>query len=433
MKNVRALAAKTVQDVAYKGRSLSTLLPPVLERCKPRDRGLLQELCYGTLRYHFRLKPLLQQQMSKPLKAKESDLESLLLVGLYQLLYLRTPGHAAVSETVSAVQELKKGWAKGLVNGVLRNCQRNLDKLQTAVDAHYSSQYAHPDWLIERLQQAWPEQWQAILEANNQHPPMTLRINAQHFTPEAYQQQLLKQQINATLHPHSPTAVTLEKPQDVAQLPGFADGWLSVQDSAAQLAAQLLNAQKGDRVLDACAAPGGKSCHILEQQPQLKTLVAIDCDASRLTRIEENLQRLKLKATLHCADASDPSSWWDGEQFECILLDAPCSATGVIRRHPDIKLLRKESDIDELVALQQRILEALWPLLKVGGRLLYATCSVLPDENSDQLSRFLANHPAAKEQTITAEWGQPCTVGRQILPGEAGMDGFYYACLEKLT
>ncbi len=431
MKNVRALAAKTVQDVAYKGRSLATLLPVALERCKPRDRGLLQELCYGTLRYHFRLKPLLQQQMSKPLKTKESDLESLLLVGLYQLLYLRTPGHAAVSETVSAVQELKKGWAKGLVNGVLRNCQRNLDKLQTAVDAHYSSQYAHPEWLIERLQQAWPEQWQAILEANNQHPPMTLRINAQHLTPEAYQQQLLTQQINATLHPHSPTAVTLEKPQDVAQLPGFADGWLSVQDSAAQLAAQLLNAQKEDRVLDACAAPGGKSCHILEQQPQLKTLVAIDCDASRLTRIEENLQRLKLKATLHCADASDPSSWWDGEQFECILLDAPCSATGVIRRHPDIKLLRKESDIDELVALQQRILEALWPLLKVGGRLLYATCSVLPDENSDQLSRFLANHPAAKEQTITAEWGQPCAVGRQILPGEAGMDGFYYACLEK--
>ncbi|MCF6218276.1 MAG: 16S rRNA (cytosine(967)-C(5))-methyltransferase RsmB [Gammaproteobacteria bacterium] len=431
MNNVRALAAKTVQDVAYRGRSLSTQLPPILAQCKPRDKGLLQALCYGALRYHFRLKKILQLQMSKPLKTKDSDIESLLIVGLYQLIYMRTPGHAAVSEAVTATQALKKGWAKGLVNGVLRNCQRNLDTLQAQADTHYSSQYAHPEWLIKKLQRAWPEQWQEVLEANNQHPPMTLRINTQHHTPESYQQQLLKLQIPATLHPHSQAALTLEQPQDVAQLPGFTDGWLSVQDSAAQLAAQLLDTQASERVLDACAAPGGKSCHILERQPQLKTLVAIDSDATRLARVEENLQRLKLSATLHCADASDPSSWWNGEQFERILLDAPCSATGVIRRHPDIKLLRKESDIDELVRVQQRILEALWPLLKVGGRLLYATCSLLPSENSDQLSQFLARHPEAKEHIIAADWGVSCTVGRQILTGEAGMDGFYYGCIEK--
>ena len=433
MNNVRALAAKTVQDVAYRGRSLATQLPPILAQCKPRDKSLLQALCYGALRYHFRLKKLLQLQMSKPLKTKDSDIESLLIVGLYQLLYMRTPGHAAVSEAVTATQALKKGWAKGLVNGVLRNCQRNLDTLQAQADTHYSSQYSHPDWLIKKLQQAWPEQWQDILEENNQHPPMTLRINAQHHTPESYQQQLLKLQIDSTPHPHSPSALTLAEPQDVTQLPGFAEGWFSVQDGAAQLAAPLLDAQAGERILDACAAPGGKSCHILERQPQLKELVAIDSDATRLARVEENLQRLKLSATLHCTDAGDPSSEWNGEQFERILLDAPCSATGVIRRHPDIKLLRKESDIDELARVQQHILEALWPLLKVGGRLLYATCSLLPKENSEQLSQFLASHPEAQEHIITANWGIRCTVGCQILTGEAGMDGFYYGCIEKIA
>ncbi len=433
MNNVRALAAKTVQDVAYRGRSLSTQLPPILAQCKPRDKSLLQALCYGALRYHFRLKKILQLQMSKPLKTKDSDLESLLIVGLYQLLYMRTPGHAAVSEAVTATQALKKGWAKGLVNGVLRNCQRNFDALQAQADGHYSSQYSHPEWLIKKLQQAWPEQWREILEANNQHPPMTLRINRQHHSPESYQQQLLKLHINATPSPHTPSALTLEQPHDVSQLPGFADGWLSVQDGAAQLAAQLLDAQAGERVLDACAAPGGKSCHILERQPQLKALVAIDNNATRLARVEENLQRLKLNATLHCADASTPPNWWNGEPFERILLDAPCSATGVIRRHPDIKLLRKESDIDALVTLQQHILEALWPLLKVGGRLLYATCSLLPSENSEQLSQFLARHPEAKEHIIAADWGISCTVGRQILTGDAGMDGFYYGCIEKIA
>lgn len=431
MKNVRALAAKTIQDVTHGGRSLSTLLPYALERCKPRDRALLQELCYGALRYHLRLDHLLQQQMSKALKAKDSDIKSLLIVGLYQLLYMRTPGHAAVSETVSAVQELKKGWAKGLVNGVLRNCQRNLEELQIQADAHYSSQFAHPEWLIERLQRAWPNDWRKILEANNQYPPMTLRVNPLHNERSHYLQHLSEQQIEATLSPYSHTGLTLTKPQDVTQLPGFNEGWFSVQDAAAQLSGTLLDAQPGERVLDACAAPGGKSCHILESQPALDELVAIDCEAERLKRVEANLNRLNLTATLLCADASDTARWWDGKPFDRILLDAPCSATGVIRRHPDIKLLRKNDDIDKLAKLQNDILEALWPLLKVGGRLLYATCSVLPEENSEQLSAFLTRHPDAREVTLAAEWGRVCNVGRQILPGEHQMDGFFYGCIER--
>jgi len=433
MKNVRALAAKTIQEVVYRGRSLATLLPQALEKCKPRDRALLQELCYGALRYHFRLNQLLQQQMSKPLKAKEGDIESLLIVGLYQLLYMRTPGHAAVSETVSAVQELKKGWAKGLVNGVLRNCQRNLEELQAQADTHYSSQFSHPEWLIERFQRAWPNEWCEILNANNQYPPMTLRINSRHNNRETYQQHLAEQQLEASLPPHSHVALTLLKAQDVTQLPGFNEGWFSVQDAAAQLSAQLLDAQPGERILDACAAPGGKSCHILESQPALGELVAIDCEAERLKRVEENLNRLALNATLLCADASDTKAWWDGKPFDRILLDAPCSATGVIRRHPDIKLLRKNDDIDKLVMLQKDILEALWPLLKVGGQLLYATCSALPEENSEQLSAFLSRHPDARESIIDAEWGRACAVGRQILPGEQAMDGFFYGCIERCS
>lgn len=433
MNNVRAVAAKTIQEVAYKGRSLSTLLPQAQEQCKPRDRALLQELCYGALRYHFRLSQLLKLQMSKALKAKDGDIESLLIVGLYQLIYMRTPGHAAVSETVSAVQELKKGWAKGLINGVLRNCQRNLEELQSQADENYSSQYAHPGWLIERLQRAWPNEWQQILQANNQYPPMTLRVNSSQQNRDEYLALLIEQQTNATASQYSHCAITLEKPTDVGLLPGFANGTVSVQDAAAQLSAQLLDAQPGERILDACAAPGGKTCHILELQPKLTELLAIDCEAERLKRVEENLSRLKLQAKLCCADASDPNSWWDEQLFDRILLDAPCSATGVIRRHPDIKLLRHDSDIDALVTLQQQILEALWPLVKKGGRLLYATCSVLPEENSQQLVNFLHRHPEAREITIDEAWGRSCEVGRQILPGELGMDGFYYGCLERCS
>jgi len=274
MKNVRALAAKTVYEVATHGRSLSNLLPPALERCRPRDRALLQELCYGALRYYFRLNSILQQQMSKPLKPKDRDIEALLIVGLYQLLYMRTPGHAAVSETVSAVQELKKGWAKGLTNGVLRNCQRNLDELQSEADNNFSSQYAHPEWLIERLQLAWPEQWQQIVTENNQYPPMTLRVNQHQQSREQYLQLLTEQGIETVASDYAAAAITLNKPQDVNELPCFAEGGVSVQDGAAQLSAQLLAAQPGERVLDACAAPGGKSCHILESQSQLAELVA---------------------------------------------------------------------------------------------------------------------------------------------------------------
>jgi len=432
MLNVRVAAARVVADVSCRGRSLATLMPQFQGKIKQTERGLCQELCYGTLRFQPRLEQILKQLMPRPLKAKDSDVHSLLLVGLYQLLYLRIPAHAAVDETVSATKGLKKPWSRGLVNGVLRNFQRRQAELLALADSDFVGQYAHPEWLIRRLQQAWPEDWQAMLQANNQYPPMTLRVNALRQSRDDYLQRLKELGIAAQPCAFSFQGITLTHAQDVQQLPGFSEGWVSVQDQAAQLAATLLDLQDGQRVLDACAAPGGKTCHILERAPALQQLVAIDQDEGRLQRVAQNLARLGLQAKLICGDAADPQSWWDGEGFDRILLDAPCSASGVIRRHPDIKLLRHDSDIGPLAQLQGEILRAAWSLLKRGGRLVYATCSVLPDENSRQIGVFLAECPDAREIPIDASWGRACDHGRQILPGEAQMDGFYYACLERL-
>lgn len=429
--NLRALAANVLFDVTQKHRSLADALPPALAKCTDvRDSALLQAFCFGVCRHYFRLDALAKQLMPKPLKAKDQDIYMLILLGLYQLAEMRLPDYAAVSETVSAATKFKKLWAKNLINGVLRNYQRQSQALLAAIVDDQVATYSHPEWMIKKLQQAYPEDWQAILNANNQHPPLALRVNQQKISRDAYLKKLNQAEITATVIAETADGIYLEKPMDVNDIPGFFAGEVSVQDGAAQLSAELLQLQPAMRVLDACAAPGGKTSHILETMPTVD-LLAVDREQARVAAIQENLQRLNLSAKCLCADAGDPSAWWDQKLFDRILLDAPCSASGVIRRHPDIKLLRLASDLPQFSREQMRLLNALWPLLKQGGLLVYVTCSVFSEENIENIQRFLAAHPDAIEEKIAASWGSSCPVGRQILPAMHGMDGFYYACLRK--
>ena len=429
--NVRTAAAKVLGEVISHGHSLSAALPQWQERVADKDRALLQELCYGVLRWYQRLDAIAEKLLTKSLKRKDSDVRCLLLLGLYQLIYLRVPDHASVSETVAAAGKLRKPWARGLTNAVLRGYQRQSEALLAEVDADETVRLSHPAWFVDMLRETYPNHWQAILDANNQYPPMCLRVNCQKIARDEYLQQLDEQGIAAEPLIYSDDGLMLTQSVDVELLPRFSEGWASVQDSAAQLAALLLDAKPGERVLDACAAPGGKTAHVLERQPDLAEMVALDSDKHRLQRLEENFKRLDLSANVVVADAAVTDSWWDGQLFDRIMLDAPCSASGVIRRHPDIKLLRRAEDIAQLAEIQGQILRALWPLLKPGGILLYVTCSVLPQENVQQLQQFCTECAGAQEEPIQADWGVAQIFGRQILPGQDGMDGFYYARLRK--
>lgn len=426
--NPRAVAARILAQVTVEGRSLSRALEAIPAAAMD-DRALIQEMCYGTLREYHRLSQMVAKLLKKPLKEKDGDVQALLLLGLYQLMSMRVPDHAAVSETVAATAALKKPWARAMVNAVLRNFQRQTDSLLAQVQSTDEGRWSHPQWLVDALRQAWPEQWQALLEANNQRPPMTLRVNTSVSSAEDYLAELRKVGVDAQCSTVTPSAIQLSQAQDVTLLPGFAEGQVSVQDEAAQQAAYLMRLAPGYRVLDVCAAPGGKTSHMLELTDV--DMVAVDVEADRLQRVKENLQRLGKSAQCIVGDAGQPDAWWDGKPFDRILLDAPCSATGVIRRHPDIKLLRQPSDINNLVVLQAQILDAIWPLLKPGGMLLYATCSVLPQENAEQVAAFVARQPEAQHKVLDVAWGQAVKFGRQVLTGTAGMDGFYYACLEK--
>lgn len=430
--NLRRTAAQVLCRVVKQGQSLNAALDEaVLDLTVGADRAFVQALCYGTVRYYQRLDFLLQQLLRKPLKDKDLEIKALLLLGLYQLAYMRVKTHAAVSETVAALSG-KYRYAKPLVNAVLRNYLRDRAALEAAADQDVCASVAHPAWLIEQIHACWPGQGEHLLQENNRQAPMALRVNQQRCSRENYAALLAEREIATQLPDFCPSAVVLQQAVPVEKLPGFADGWVSVQDTAAQLAAGLLDVQPGDRVLDVCAAPGGKAMHILEWQPQLAGLVAVDIDAGRLQRIRQNLVRLNLHAELLTGDALHPSDWWDGKPFQRILLDAPCSATGVIRRHPDIKLLRRAEDIDALQDIQQRMLRSVWQLLAPRGILLYATCSVLKRENEDQVRAFLADCEDAQEVVIDRPWGLQRPYGRQILPGDAGMDGFYYAKIRKL-
>ena len=436
--NIRALAAKCCYAVIDQGRSLSDELPKQQDKLIGKDKGLLQEICYGVLRYLPELENDVSQLVQKPIKGKQRVFHFLLLVGVYQIRYMRIPDHAAVSETVAATKTLKNDHMKGLVNAVLRGFLRTLEaesKQEKKLDKKIPDpiKYNHPSWFIKKIQQAYPDQWQAILDANQQKPPMWLRANQQHHTSEQYQALLVEADIEiANIEPRS-QAIALAKPLDVAHLPGFDDGWVSVQDGAAQQAARLLDCQPNDVVLDCCAAPGGKTCHIIEQMPDISSMTAIDIEEARLTRVHENLDRLNLTAEVITADAAT-QEWWSGEQFDRILLDAPCSGTGVIRRHPDIKWLRKADDIDKLVILQQQILDNIWSMLKPGGTLLYATCSVLPEENCQQISRFIEQNQDVQLIVINSKKADTDEdpIGWQLLPDGDNMDGFYYAKLLKL-
>lgn len=423
----RAAAAQVLAAVCDAGQSLERQLARVEPGVRERDRALLRELCYGGLRWQPLLRELLQPLLRKPLKERDGDIRQLLVVGAYQLLYTRIPPHAAISSAVDAARALGKQWAAGLINAVLRGLQRERDALFERLPPHAAA--AHPRWLWEALRTAWPAQADAIFAANNAHPPMCLRVNRSRGTAQEYLATLAAAGIAAERCAWAPEGVRLAAATDVTLLPGFADGAVSVQDEAAQLAAHLLDVQAGQRVLDACCAPGGKTAHLLELQPDI-ALSALDVSAERLQRVAANLQRLQLHAALHSGDATQPQAWWDGRPFERILLDAPCSGTGVIRRHPDIKLLRTAADIAQLAQLQQRMLAALWPLLAPGGLLLYATCSVMPQENTQTIAHFLAGTADAREVPIAAEWGIAQPAGRQLLP--ALHDGFYYALLRKV-
>lgn len=437
--NIRALAAKCCYSVIDQGRSLGDELPRQQDKALAKDKGLLQEICYGVMRYLPSLENDVRGLMQKPLTGKQRVFHFLLLVGVYQIKYMRIPDHAAVSETVAATATLKNRHMKALINAVLRNFVRATEKASITNTTNVSStppvsiQYNHPSWFIKKVRQAYPNKWQQILNANQQKPPMWLRVNQLHHNSESYSKLLAAAEIEINAIDPLSKAIELTYPIDVLKLPGFEHGWVSVQDGAAQQAARLLDCQKGDVVLDSCAAPGGKTCHILEKTPEISSMTAIDIEASRLVRVQENLTRLKLEANIITADAANSKTWWKGQFFDRILLDVPCSATGVIRRHPDIKWLRKASDIDALVILQRHILKETWSLLKPGGTLLYATCSILPQENNEQIENFIKNNLDAKLVPIDClKNGTEQAIGWQLLPGENNMDGFYYAKLLKV-
>lgn len=425
----RALASRVVVMVTGKGRTLDTALKDVLGRTvlSPRDRGLVRELSFGTVRWFDRLGARVERYLNKPLKPRDADIRALLLVGLYQLEFLRVPSHAAVDATVRSCHVLGKPWARGLVNAVLRKAARDPWPPSTLPDAILRS---HPHWLYQLISTEWPQYAQTIMDANNNRPPMTLRVNQRCTSRSGYLARLQAAGLTAHSDPRADTAIVLDDPVSVEQLPGFAEGWVSVQDIAAQWVADVVAAQPGERVLDACAAPGGKMAHLLEREPSLE-LHAVDRDPQRVTQLYDTLERLNLRAEVFCADAADPGQWWDGTAYQRILIDAPCTGSGVIRRHPDIKHLRRPQDISGFCAQQGRLLDALWPLLAPGGRLVYVTCSVLRAENDGVIEAFLQRTPAAAARGQAAvRQGIATGFGSQVLPGVHEADGFYYACLQ---
>lgn len=445
----RAAAARMLQQVLQHGKSLSHAIVQESENLSASERAFAQAICYQVMRQLPVYEWLVAQLLEKPLKTKVRIVHYILLVGLCQLRDMRVPAHAAIAESVEACSLVRQKNLKAMVNAVLRGYQRQQQQLNEQLSQEQEKSAAlrvcHPGWLVQRLQQAYPDNWQQICAANNAAPPLWLRVNQQHHTSTSYLAELTQAGIAASIdsqpgplrNQHN-AAVRLQHGTDVTQLPGFAAGHVAVQDRSAQFAAHLLSLQPGMRVLDACAAPGGKTVHLLEHCPQLQ-VTALDADAGRLTRVHENLARMQVTAKVVCGDASAPSQWWDGEQYDRILLDAPCSATGVIRRHPDIKWLRRNNDIATLVNLQKSILHAMWPLLKPGGRLLYATCSVLPDENRLQIQDFLATVKDAVGVAIT-DVADSAQAGWQLLPRladdaspseTASGDGFFYFLLEK--
>jgi len=428
-----AAAARAVDEVITCGHSADAALASL---ANAPDRAAVRAITLGTLRWYLRLAPaveeLLETRVASPVRA-------LLTVAAHQIEYSRNVPEATVHAAVDAARLLGAPRATGLANAVLRRFVAERASLLARVDVELPARTAHPAWLVQQIAAAWPALCPSILAANNGHPPMTVRVDASRAQARAYVAELAEAQIEASPVQWAENAVTLNHPMPVSRLPGFTEGRVSVQDAGAQLAAPLLQVRGGMRVLDACAAPGGKTGHLLELLSEGADLTAVDIDPVRAGLIEENLRRLKRSAHVVAADVRDPPSFWDGRPFERILVDAPCSSSGVIRRHPDIKLLRRPGDLAALAAGQLAILRAAVTMLAAGGRLLYSTCSILPAENEEVVTRLLAEQPQMRRAAMPqgpalAPGALDCTVGVQLLPGaEAGTDGFYYACLEKTT
>lgn len=430
MADPRLLALRHVAAV-LDGQSLDTVLANPADAIDERDRTLAAELAFGVCRWYRRLDALVGRLLQKPLRARDRDVHLLLLVAVYQLLHTRIPAHAAVSEAVRLTRTLGKAWASGMVNGVLRRLQREQAELEASVDADPAVRAALPDWLFERLRAAWPAQCDSVLAATQARAPMVLRVDLARVDRAAYARELGAVGVSSKPHVAVDSALVLDRAVPVQALPGFGDGLVSVQDAGAQLAARYLGAGDGQQVLDACAAPGGKTLDVLQRSPGVR-MVAVDIDAARLDRVSQNLTRAGLAAELAVGDAGAPGDApWARRRYDRILADVPCSATGVLRRHPDIRLLRRASDIDPLVRRQAAILDALWALLAPGGRLLYVTCSLLPAENDDQVAAFLARQADADVVELPEGPGTRQVHGVQLLPGVDDTDGFYYAALAK--
>lgn len=416
--NTRAVALDAICSVVLDKRSLSSFVYP------DQDDALAKSLVFGTIRFYHRLNDIVTDLLNHSLEKEDLDIHCLMLLGAYQILYSKVAIHASIFETVDTLNFLDKTWAKGLVNAILRQIDRDQEQLKKQV--HYS----HPTWMVKKIKQNYPDNFEQIFSQNNIQAPMTIRVHSKYSLSE-YQQNLAECGINTTIVSVAPQALVLEKPVSVYDLPDFDNGSCYVQDASAQLAAHLLAPEKQDRVLDACSAPGGKATHLSELAPQ-STIIAIDSDEERLKRAQQNIERFNIK-NIHLSQGNvQTEDWHDGQLFDKILLDAPCSATGVIRRHPDIKLLRKPKDITNLVKLQAKILANLWSMLKPDGVLLYATCSILKSENEDQITHFLESHPDAEEIKINLDWGIDSFVGKQQLPSHK-FDGFYYAKIRKIS
>ena len=431
-KNPRAAAAVVIASV-LRGKSLSALLPQYSSEIPDRERPLFKELCFGSLRWYHQLALLLKELLERPLKQKDAEVQGLLVLGIYQLLYMRISEHAVVNETVGSAQSINRAWAKGLINGVLRRFQRERETLLKTFSNNEVFQTAHPKWLLAKLDAAWPKaSVEDIIVGNNTQAPMTLRVNQKQYSREKYLSLLASVGIAAKPSSFSEAGIKLDSAIDVENLPGFESGACSIQDEAAQLAAGLLELRPHQTVLDACCAPGGKTCHILESEPNLQMLLAIDSEPRRLSKVADNLSRLDLHAELHVSKAENLEDWWSGNYFDRILLDVPCSATGVIRRHPDIKVLRKPTDIGKLTKIQLSLLKKVWKTLANKGFLVYATCSILPEENDEIIKAFIESQQDVAIMEIRESWGQKTEYGRQLFPTVAGHDGFYYSRLKKL-
>lgn len=446
----RLAGLKALKHV-FDGQSLSVAQTRSIDNLDDsRDRGLANELVNGVLRWRWRLEFFVSQLLSKSLKAKDRDVQLVLLMALYELEECRTPDYAIISEAVELVRKSGKRWADGLVNAVLRRFTREKEALAAAADNHDDDQvrYSHPRWLLQKIKSDWSGDaagpcdssdctygWQRILDANNQRPDFWLRVNGKKYSAAQYKQLLLEHGIESSTSEIAEHALKLSQGIDVRKLPGFSEGAVSVQDVGAQLTAELLDLSKDQRLLDLCAAPGGKTCHIIEAAESIASFVVVESDVLRMQRVEENLLRLQLDAVLSpelvVADARQYQQWWNGEAFDRILIDAPCSASGVIRRHPDIKTLRRDTDIEPLVVLQAEILNSAWKMLSVGGEMLYVTCSVFKEENQEQMRSFMAKNKDAEERPIDADWGQHCEFGRQLFPGDFDADGFYFCRIKK--